>query len=199
MRPNSPLIDADELLDLAALLGVVLEPPAGGHGELHHHACRGGRCGRSSSSRSKASQPLDDALGVVEPVDAEQHVLRRAQAVAQLPGLLDRLGHAGELVELAPRRSRSGRRRRASCGARTSAPAGRRATSSSRLAAAAKFSAATWRWKPMTSAPRRPSSTCSRHGSRLNSSAGGNGMWRKKPIRTSGRSSRSMAGTSWSW
>ena len=47
-------------------------------------------------------------------------------------------------------------------------------------------------WKPTRSAPSRPSSSWRRHGSCWNSSAGGNGMCRKKPIRRSGRSSRSI-------
>ena len=44
--------------------------------------------------------------------------------------------------------------------------------------------------------PRRISA---RNGICMNSSIGGNGMWRKKPIRRSGRRARSIAGTSCSW
>ena len=55
------------------------------------------------------------------------------------------------------------------------------------------------RWKPRKSAPSRPSSSRVRHGSWANSSTGGKGMWLNQPIRTSGRSSRTIAGTSCSW
>ena len=48
------------------------------------------------------------------------------------------------------------------------------------------------RWKPTRSAPSMPRSSSARRGSCMNSSGGGNGMCRKKPIRRSGRSARSM-------
>ncbi len=38
-----------------------------------------------------------------------------------------------------------------------------------------------------------------RNGICMNSSIGGKGMWRKKPIRRSGRRARNIAGTSCSW
>ena len=54
-------------------------------------------------------------------------------------------------------------------------------------------------WKPTMSEPSSPSMSSRRQGRRWNSSGGGNGMWRKKPIVTSLRCSRSIRGTSWSW
>ena len=62
-----------------------------------------------------------------------------------------------------------------------------------------KFSASAVRWKPRKSAPSRPSTRARRQGSWANSSTGGKGMWLNQPIRTSGRSSRTIAGTSCSW
>ncbi|CPU64968.1 Uncharacterised protein [Mycobacteroides abscessus] len=69
----------------------------------------------------------------------------------------------------------------------------------SRRTARMKFAASPARWKPTRSAPSRPSITWRRHGSCWNSSSGGNGMWLKNPIRTSGRWARIICGTSWSW
>ena len=62
-----------------------------------------------------------------------------------------------------------------------------------------KFWASPGRWKPIRSAPVSPSSTALRHGSCEKISVGGKGMWLKKPMVTSGRSLRSMRGTSCSW
>ena len=61
-----------------------------------------------------------------------------------------------------------------------------------------KFCAPPGRWKPTRSAPRSPSMISVRHGICMNSSTGGNGMCRKKPVVRSGRSIRSILGTSWS-
>ena len=58
---------------------------------------------------------------------------------------------------------------------------------SSRSVSARKLSAPPSVWKPTRSAPSSPSMICRRHGSCTNSSDGGNGMCRKKPIRRSGR------------
>jgi hypothetical protein len=71
--------------------------------------------------------------------------------------------------------------------------------SCSRRASCTKFDAAAGRWKPTRSAPRSPSTMADRHGSWVNSSYGGKGMCRKKPIVRSGRLWRSRAGTSCSW
>ena len=49
-----------------------------------------------------------------------------------------------------------------------------------------KFCAPSGVWKPTRSAPSRPRMTSSRCGSCMNSSIGGNGMCRKKPMRRSG-------------
>lgn len=57
-----------------------------------------------------------------------------------------------------------------------------------------KFCAPPGRWKPTRSAPVRPRMIAARHGICMNSSTGGNGMCRKKPMRRSGLSSRSIAG-----
>ena len=62
-----------------------------------------------------------------------------------------------------------------------------------------KLLAPTWRWKPTRSAPSSPSMISDRHGSRENSSSGGNGMCRKKPIVASGRRARTIDGTSCRW
>ena len=70
---------------------------------------------------------------------------------------------------------------------------------SSRRQARRKFSASAVRWKPRKSAPSRPSISARRQGSWEKSSTGGNGMWLNHPIRTSGRSARTIAGTSCSW
>ena len=62
-----------------------------------------------------------------------------------------------------------------------------------------KFCAPPGRWNPTRSAPSRPSMISVRHGICMNSSIGGNGMCRKKPMVRSGRSMRSIFGTSCSW
>ena len=62
------------------------------------------------------------------------------------------------------------------------------------VASWAKLCAAWARWKPTRSAPSMPRSSSARRGSCMNSSGGGNGTCRKKPIRRSGRSARSSAG-----
>src|SRR4029453_18870062 len=54
--------------------------------------------------------------------------------------------------------------------------------SGSRRASCTKFAAAAGRWKPTRSAPSRPSTIADRHGSWVNSSYGGDGMCRKKPM-----------------
>ena len=51
-----------------------------------------------------------------------------------------------------------------------------------------KFCAPPGRWNPTRSAPSRPSMISVRHGICMNSSTGGNGMCRKKPMVRSGRS-----------
>ena len=58
----------------------------------------------------------------------------------------------------------------------------------SRRARIRKFCAPPGRWKPTRSAPSRPSMISVRHGICMNSSTGGNGMCRKKPMVRSGRS-----------
>ncbi len=68
-----------------------------------------------------------------------------------------------------------------------------------RLAAREKFRAARMVWNPITSAPSIPSRICCLHGIFANSSSGGNGMCRKKPIRDFGSRSRTRPGTSCNW
>ena len=60
-------------------------------------------------------------------------------------------------------------------------------SSCSRRASWTKLVAALGRWKPTRSAPSRPSTIADRQGSWVNSSNGGNGMCRKKPMVRSGR------------
>ena len=144
-------------------------------------------CRRASSSRERA-QPGVDALGVVEPVDAEDHLrgLPSASRMSTAP-LLDCRGAGQPLEAPTSMRDREGRRahRRArpgrydqvtvaSCGRPAGGPGARSSAPRRRS------------WKPTRSAPSSPSRICRRHGSCWNSSAGGNGMCRKKPIRRSG-------------
>ena len=49
---------------------------------------------------AERAQPGADALGVVEPVDAEQHLAGVAERLADLRGAGDDLGSAGELLEV---------------------------------------------------------------------------------------------------
>ena len=121
------------------------------------------------------------------------------RGVAEL--LADLLGPRVDRTPSGP--ARRGRRCRSRSGRSRPARPGRRAGRSGRggscgptrwRTSRTKFCAAPGRWKPTTSAPSRPSRSCRRQGSCWNSSAGGNGMCRKKPIRRSGRSSRSIAG-----
>ncbi len=58
---------------------------------------------------------------------------------------------------------------------------------------------AQWGPKPTRSAPSKPRMISSRCGNCAEQLDQGNGMCRKKPMRRSGRRSRSIAGTSWSW
>src|ERR1035438_2120098 len=111
---------------------------------------------------------MQDSLGVVEPVDAEQDDLGLAQRLADLPGALPDVVPLRYLAEGGRvNRDRESRRVnlarpvprvRAGPPARTGGPgvvgpvAGRQARR--------KFAASARRWKPTRSAPSRPSTTC---------------------------------------
>ena len=141
----------------------------------------------SSSSSSKARQPDADALGVVEPVDPEDDLVRVAELLADLLG-----AHRGPRASWPARRSAATSMEIGNARATTSRPSysmtGPRVGSScSRRASCTKLVAASGRWKPTRSAPSRPSTIADRQGSWVNSSNGGNGMCRKKPIVRSGR------------
>ena len=135
---------ADLAFDLHPQCLVVLDPLAARRGDLDHD--RLGNCQLSVGEQlAERLEALLDALGVVEPVDAQDDRLRVAQLGADLlgPGLHRRVG--GQPLHLRRRRSRSGTRRPSPAGRRpgSSAPrsagragAGRAGRSSARPAAA---------------------------------------------------------------
>ena len=98
IEPRSPLSRPDEPVDVVAELAVLLDPLARRGGDLHEHGVVDRHLAVADQLAERA-EPVEDALGVVEPVDAEQHPARVAELLADLAGpLLDRLG-AGQRVQ----------------------------------------------------------------------------------------------------
>ena len=114
--------------------------------------------------------------------------LRISSARASTSGERASSSNAATSMEIGKARAATGAARRT----RSTCPAAGR--SCRRRASWTKFDAAAGRWKPTRSAPSRPSTIADRQGSWVNSSYGGNGMCRKKPMVRSGRCWRSSAG-----
>ena len=144
---------ADELLDLAPLVLVVLDALARRRGDLHHHAALGVERA-VVEQRLVRPQALADALRVVEAVDAEQHDLRLAEAGAVAVRALAGRPPGGDGLELVDVDRDRVRRRPACC----------RPSSSSHTTT--KLAALIARWNPTRShaeqaggdlgAPRQP-------------------------------------------
>ena len=100
---------ADRDLDVVPQLAVLLHALPAGTGHLDQY-----RAGRSEPALVQhlavGVQPVQDALGVVQPVDAEQHDVRFAQGLAELLGAGPHIRLAGDLLEAA-RVDRDGERR----------------------------------------------------------------------------------------
>ena len=189
---------ADQLLDPAPLVDVVVDALPGRHGDLHHDVCGGDRGRRSAAApgrpRGARRCPWCSRAGRRR---AARAWARRAgggswPASGAVSGRRAISSNSATSIEIGKAPTRMVRPSNWTSGTSPS-------TSTSRRARETKFSAATRRWKPTRSQASRPRRTSSRHGSRMNSSWGGNGMWRKNPIRTSGRSSRRNSGTSCRW
>ena len=96
--PRSPLRRPDQPVDVVAQDAVLLDPLARGRGDLHEDGVLDVELALGDQLAERA-QPGHDALGVVEAVDAEEHLARVAERLADLDGpLLHGLG-AGQLLE----------------------------------------------------------------------------------------------------
>ena len=148
------------------------------------------------------AEPLRDPLRVVEPVDAEQEPTRRRTARCRPASARSTPGLVRAVRRRRPASIEIGcaavRTTRPSC-SRTTVPS-TRTSSSSCAHVRRKLPRYRCVWKETTSAPSIPSSTLVRQGSRANTSGGGNGMWRKNPIRPSdSRAARSRPGSRSRW
>ena len=168
---------AHQAVDLVAQDAVLLDALARGCRDLDEDRVRGVEPALLDEL-AVGPQACVDALGVVEAVDAEEDLPRAADGLTDLLGaLLDRL-RAGELLEAG---GVDGDRERRGADL---APVGevdgvavglvptRLRTSRTKLPAPPGS------WKPIRSAPSRPSRIWRRQGSWEKSSTGGKGMWR---------------------
>ena len=89
---------ADEAVDVVAQLAVLLDTLAGGHRDLDEDHVLDVELG-VAQQLAEGAQPGVDALGVVEPVDAEHDLLRIAELLADLLGALVDALVVGHLVE----------------------------------------------------------------------------------------------------
>ena len=80
---------ADQAVDLVAQPAVLLDPLPRRGGHLHEDGVLDGDLA-VAHQLAEGPQPVVDALGVVEPVDAEQHLARVAELLADLLGPLRR-------------------------------------------------------------------------------------------------------------
>ncbi len=175
----------DVLLHVAAQLAVLPHVVPAWHGHLQEHQL-GAELGAPLKQLLHRQQALHDSLGVVEAVDAEQHGpadellvqgLGSPCAGVQLGG--GSLAYSAASMEMGDVEAVTTRPSGMTTDApRTSIPV----PASSRAQERRKLPRYSSVWKETTSAPSRPVSTCSRHGSRAKMLGDGQGTCRKKPI-----------------
>src|SRR6266545_2808714 len=94
-----PVHPTDLTLHLVAQAGVVFHPLAAGYGDLDEH--RVGHLDPPVGEQFPVGlEPVFDAFGVVQPVDAEQHPVGVAEVRADLPGTQRDLRAARDALEL---------------------------------------------------------------------------------------------------
>ena len=184
---------ADQPVDVVAQLAVLLDPLARRCRHLHEDRVVDVELAVLDAARRRRAAGRD-ALGVVEPVDAEEHLRGSPSASRISVARCSTPSGAGQLLEAGgvDRDRERARPHVAAVGQVDRVAVG--LVADPLPDQPHEVGGAAGRWKPTRSAPSSPSRIWRRHGSCLNSSVGGNGMCRKKPIRRSGRSSRSICG-----